>query len=129
MLIGASSSRRLGWLRKTSLALVQSCRISGSISWIFLPLFFFPCNNLSMKPSNPSMPKNHTPRIYDIKLNHLFLRCKISVFIATNLEGHVVSPILDQNDTKDYDKIEKLDTETQELCKAMDVIEGKTIVT
>nr|DAD19056.1 TPA_asm: hypothetical protein HUJ06_020519 [Nelumbo nucifera] len=31
--MGASSSRRLGWLTKISLDEVQSCRISASVSW------------------------------------------------------------------------------------------------
>ena len=34
---GASSSRRIGWLRKISRDLMQSPRISASVSWTFLP--------------------------------------------------------------------------------------------
>ena len=56
MLIGASNCKRLGWLRNTCLAVMQSCRISGSISWIFFPLFFLPSISLSISPSNPSIP-------------------------------------------------------------------------
>ena len=52
MLMGASNSRRLGWVRKSFLAVRQSCLISESLSRILFPLLFLPSNNLSIMPSN-----------------------------------------------------------------------------
>ena len=40
-MIGASSSRRLGWLRKLSLEATQSCLISASFSWTCLVVLPF----------------------------------------------------------------------------------------
>lgn len=55
MLMGASSSRRTGWARKTCLAARQRFLISASVSWIRFPLLFLPSNNLCIIPSNPSI--------------------------------------------------------------------------
>ena len=37
ILRGASSSRRMGWLKKISLDFIHSPRISASVSWTFFP--------------------------------------------------------------------------------------------
>lgn len=52
-LMGATSSRRLGWERKISLAVTQRCRISVSVSCTFFPvaLCFFPSSNRRMRSS------------------------------------------------------------------------------
>ena len=51
--MGASSSRRLGWERKTSLAVTQRFRISASVSSTFFPgaLCFFPSSSRRISSS------------------------------------------------------------------------------
>jgi len=56
ILMGASNSRRTGCARKTCLAVTQSWRISGSVSWMRFPLSLLASNSLSISPSNPFIP-------------------------------------------------------------------------
>ena len=53
ILIGASSSRRFGWLRKTPLEAKQSCLISASVKWTcFVVLPFFASTNRRIMSSS-----------------------------------------------------------------------------
>jgi hypothetical protein len=63
--MGASSSRRLGWERKTSLAVTQRFRISASVSSTFFPgaLCFFPSSSrrISSSTALPSITHDISP--------------------------------------------------------------------
>lgn len=81
-LMGASNSKRMGWLRKTSLATTQSWRISFSLICILFPLHFLPSNSLSIKPSNPSIP---TSILFFFRFLHLIFIPSPSIILFASI--------------------------------------------
>lgn len=100
--MGASNSRRFGWLRNRSLAVLQRFRISDSTSWIRFPLFFLTSKSLSIKPSNPSITLRFSSLLFYCKislLSSILFYCKVSLprlklINAKNMFFHALPLIL-----------------------------------